>query len=74
MKRPALEPGDSLDGFVVDGVLHAGAMARIYVVHFANGARDPGFPDGDEGAAHGARRRPETIVGFETEHRGCCRS
>ena len=33
----ALQPGDSLDGFVVERVLHAGAMARIYVVHFANG-------------------------------------
>jgi serine/threonine protein kinase len=50
-------------------VLHAGSMARIFSVHYAEGARDPGFQmvmkvprmiPGD-GAEH--------IIGFETEHR-----
>jgi serine/threonine protein kinase len=69
MKRPALQPGDILDGFVVDGVLHAGSMARIYEVHFANGPRDPGFPMAMKVPRMDIGDGPETIVGFETEHR-----
>ena len=69
MATRALEPGDSLDGFVVERVLHAGAMARIYVVRFANGAPDPGFPMAMKVARMGPDDGPETIVGFETEHR-----
>jgi len=69
MSTVALQPGDTLDGFVIGPVLHAGSMARIFSVHYAEGARDPGFPmvmkvprmiPGD-GAEH--------IIGFETEHR-----
>lgn len=69
MDRPALQPGDVLDGFVVDGVLHAGSMARIYEVHFANGPRDPGFAMAMKVPRMGVDDGPETIVGFETEHR-----
>ena len=69
MATRALEPGDSLDGFVVERVLHAGAMARIYVVRFANGAPDPGFPMAMKVPRMGPDDGPETIVGFETEHR-----
>ena len=42
MNKRALEPGDALDGFVIDAVVHAGSMARIFSVHYAEGARDPG--------------------------------
>lgn len=62
-----LEQGSELDGFRIGHCLHAGAMARIYEVAYADG-RDSPFPmvmkvplmrDGD-----GA----ENIVGFEIEH------
>ncbi len=65
MKR--LEPGTEIDGFVVQSLVHAGGMAHLYRVAYANGRPDPGFPmvmkvprmaDGD-----GA----ENIVGFEVE-------
>jgi len=63
-----LGPGSPLDGFVIDALLHSGGMAHIYSVHYANGARDPGFPmvmkiprmTADDGA--------ENIVSFEVEH------
>jgi len=69
MATRALEPGDTLDGFVVERVLHVGAMARIYVVHFASGAPDPGFAMAMKVPRMGPGDGPETIVGFETEHR-----
>lgn len=62
-----LEQGSELDGFRIGPCLHAGAMARIYEVRYADG-RDSPFPmvmkvplmrDGDGG---------ENIVGFEIEH------
>src|SRR6185436_15192241 len=69
MATHALEPGEIIDGFVVERVLHAGAMARIYVVHFANGTPDPGFAMAMKVPRMGVGDGPETIVGFETEHR-----
>ncbi len=62
------EPGTLLDGFVIDECMHSGGMAHIYSVHYASGARDPGFPmvmkvprmTADDGA--------ENIVSFEVEH------
>ncbi len=66
MKR--LEQGSELDGFRIGACLHAGAMARIYEVSYADGRESP-FPmvmkvplmrDGDGS---------ENIVGFEVEHR-----
>ncbi len=62
-----LEEGSELDGFRIGVCLHAGAMARIYEVSYADG-REPPFPmvmklplmrDGDGG---------ENIVSFEIEH------
>lgn len=62
-----LEEGSELDGFRIGPCLHAGAMARIYEVGYADGRESP-FPmvmkvplmrDGDGG---------ENIVGFEIEH------
>jgi eukaryotic-like serine/threonine-protein kinase len=63
-----LEPGTELDGFVIGECLHAGGMAHIYRVRYAQAGRDPGFAlamkvprmTGGDGA--------ETIVGFEVEH------
>ena len=42
MKR--MEPGTELDGFVVQSLVHAGGMAHLYRVGYANGRPDPGFP------------------------------
>jgi len=62
-----LEEGSELDGFRIGACLHAGAMARIYEVSYADG-RESTFPmvmkvplmrDGDGG---------ENIVSFEIEH------
>lgn len=62
-----LEEGSELDGFRIGPLLHAGAMARIYSVSYADGRVEP-FPlvmkvplmrEGDGG---------ENIVGFEIEH------
>ena len=62
-----LEPGSELDGFCIGPLMHAGAMARIYDVSYADGREAP-FPmvmkvplmrEGDGG---------ENIVSFEIEH------
>ncbi len=62
-----LEQGSELDGFRIGPLMHAGAMARIYDVSYADGREAP-FPmvmkvplmrEGDGG---------ENIVGFEIEH------
>ena len=62
-----LEQGSELDGFRIGPLIHAGAMARIYDVSYADGRQAP-FPmvmkvplmrEGDGG---------ENIVGFEIEH------
>jgi hypothetical protein len=42
-----LEQGGELDGFRIGPLLHAGAMARIYQISYADGI---GVSDGDEGA------------------------
>jgi eukaryotic-like serine/threonine-protein kinase len=63
-----LEPGTDIDGFRVGECIHAGGMAHIYRVTYAQAGRDPGFAlamkvprmTGVDGA--------ETIVGFEVEH------
>jgi diadenosine tetraphosphatase ApaH/serine/threonine PP2A family protein phosphatase len=39
-----LEPGETLDGFVIEDCVHSGGMAHIYKVKYANGLADPGFP------------------------------
>ena len=65
MKR--MEPGTEVDGFVVQSLVHAGGMAHLYRVGYANGRPDPGFPmvmkvprmEGGDGG--------ENIVGFEVE-------
>ncbi len=65
MKR--MEPGTEVDGFVVQSLVHAGGMAHLYRVGYANGRPDPGFPmvmkvprmEGGDGG--------ENIIGFEVE-------
>lgn len=69
MKRTKLEAGEELDGFEVTGLLHSGSMAHIYTVRYAQGATDPGFPMVMKLPRMSAHDGPETIVGFETEHR-----
>jgi eukaryotic-like serine/threonine-protein kinase len=63
-----MSPGTELDGFVIGECVHAGGMAHIYRVAYAQPGREPPFPlamkvprmtDGDG---------PETIVSFEIEH------
>ncbi|HKB53590.1 MAG TPA: serine/threonine-protein kinase, partial [Ramlibacter sp.] len=63
-----LEPGTEIDGFVIGDCIHAGGMAHIYRVRYAQHDRERGFPlamkvprmTGGDGA--------ETIVGLEVEH------
>lgn len=65
-----LEPGQTIDGFLIGERIHSGGMAQIYRVSYAaaGGPSDPGFPmvmkvprmtQGDGG---------ENIVSFEVEH------
>lgn len=69
MSDTRLHEGDQLDGFVVTGVLHAGSMARIYTVRYADGSPGPGFPLIMKVPRMTANDGPETIVSFETEQR-----
>lgn len=63
-----LESGTGIDGFIVGECLHAGGMAHVYEVTYADPGRGTGFPmamkvprmTGGDGA--------ETIVSFEVEH------
>ena len=63
-----LEPGTLLDGFVIEDCIHSGGMAHIYRVHYANGARDPGFPMAMKIPRMTAGDGAENIVSFEVEH------
>ena len=38
-----LEPGTEIDGFRVVDCIHAGGMAHIYAVEYAQADRSPGF-------------------------------
>ena len=63
-----LESGTLLDGFLVEDCLHSGGMAHIYRVHYAEGARDPGFPMVMKIPRMTAGDGAENIVSFEVEH------
>ena len=63
-----LTPGSLLDGFVIGPCIHSGAMAHIYSVHFADVARNPGFPMVMKVPRMTAEDGAETIVSFEVEH------
>ena len=63
-----LQPGDVLDGFGINACLHAGGMAHIYRVHYADGTPDPGFPMVMKVPRMTAGDGAENIVSFEVEH------
>lgn len=63
-----LEPGTLLDGFVVGECIHAGGMAHIYRVHYAQGTPDPGFPMVMKVPRMTSGDGAENIVSFEVEH------
>ncbi len=66
-----LEPGATLDGFVVDACIHSGGMAHIYSIHYAatatHGQSDPGFPMAMKVPRMANGDGAENIVGFEVE-------
>ncbi len=62
-----LAPGTEVDGFVVRECIHAGGMAHIYAVEYANRARDPGFPMAMKIPRMTAGDGAENIVSFEVE-------
>lgn len=63
-----LEPGTEMDGFVVGDCLHAGGMAHIYRVTYAQGAADPGFPMVMKVPRMTQGDGAENIISFEVEH------
>ncbi|PIT74687.1 bifunctional serine/threonine-protein kinase/universal stress protein [Limnohabitans sp. JirII-31] len=65
MKR--LEPGTELDGFCIGNCLHAGGMAHIYEVRYADQRPAP-FPMVMKVPRMTAGDGAENIVGFEVEH------
>ena len=62
-----LTPGTEIDGFVVHECIHAGGMAHIYRVGYANAARNPGFPLAMKIPRMTAGDGAENIVSFEVE-------
>ncbi|MFT4173033.1 MAG: bifunctional serine/threonine-protein kinase/universal stress protein [Rhodocyclaceae bacterium] len=62
-----LAPGTEMDGFRLGERLHAGAMAHIYAVSYADPARTPGFPMVMKVPLMSLGDGTENIVGFEVE-------
>lgn len=65
MKR--LETGTNIDGFLIGACLHAGGMAHIYEVTYAD-ARPVPFPMVMKVPRMTAGDGAENIIGFEVEH------
>jgi serine/threonine protein kinase len=63
-----LEPGEELDGFVVEKCIYLGGMAHIHRVHYARGNPDPGFPMVMKVPRMTAGDGAENIISFEVEH------
>ena len=63
-----LEPGTEIDGFRVGECLHAGGMAHIYRVCYADTGHGPGFPMAMKVPRMSSGDGAETIVSFEVEH------
>ncbi|HSV35213.1 MAG TPA: bifunctional serine/threonine-protein kinase/universal stress protein [Ramlibacter sp.] len=63
-----LAPGTLIDGFRVDACLHAGGMAHIYRVRYADTEREPGFPLAMKVPRMTAGDGAENIVSFEVEY------
>ena len=62
-----LEQGGELDGFRIGPLLHAGAMARIYQISYADG-RESVFPMVMKVPLMREGDGAENIVSFEIEH------
>ena len=62
-----LEPGTEIDGFRVLDCIHAGGMAHIYAVEYAQPGRSPGFPMAMKIPRMTAGDGAENIVSFEVE-------
>ncbi|MDO4591439.1 MAG: bifunctional serine/threonine-protein kinase/universal stress protein [Comamonadaceae bacterium] len=65
-----LDPGTHIDGFLIEGCIHAGGMAHIYSVRYAQSqwpATAPGFPMVMKIPRMAAGDGAENIVSFETE-------
>ena len=62
-----LEPGSEVDGFAIGDCIHAGGMAHIYRVHYADGQVDPGFAMAMKVPRMTAGDGAENIVSFEIE-------
>jgi len=61
------EPGERVDGFVIDEVIHSGGMAHIYSVHCADPAQQPDFPMILKMPRMTVGDGAENLVGFEVE-------
>lgn len=66
MSVRTLEPGEVIDGFRIEALVHAGGMAHIYSVSYANGRAAP-FPLLMKVPKMGGCDGAENIVGFEVE-------
>ena len=62
-----LAPGTEIDGFRVRDCIHAGGMAHIYAVDYAQEGRNPGFAMAMKIPRMTAGDGAENIVGFEVE-------
>lgn len=62
-----LTPGAEIDGFIVHECIHAGGMAHIYRVSYAQSSRDPGFPLVMKIPRMASGDGAENIVSFEVE-------
>lgn len=62
-----LAPGTLIDGFVIGHCLHAGGMAHIYQVGYADASRQPLFPMVMKVPRMTAGDGAENIVSFEVE-------
>lgn len=62
-----LEPGTEVDGFVVRDCIHAGAMAHIYTVEYAQAGHDSSFPMAMKIPRMTVGDGAENIVSFEVE-------
>lgn len=63
-----MPPGTELDGFVIGECVHAGGMAHIYRVSYAQPGRVPPFPLAMKVPRMSEGEGVENIVGFEVEH------
>jgi eukaryotic-like serine/threonine-protein kinase len=63
-----LEPGTEIDGFIVGDCVHAGGMAHIYRVTYAQPGRSSGFEMAMKVPRMTSGDGAENIVSFEVEH------